>query len=255
MPEAPGNPMCPVASFERYISKLNPKCDRLWQHPLGSYQDKDTTWYANRPVGRNYLQKFMKDLSTKCKLSQAYTNHSVRVTEATILNQCQFSTSQIMAVTGHKSVSSLAIYQRVSDGEKLDMGLAISSAMGVSSDAEQPTSSGNLGSSSGNLPVSVTPHSGGLLVPSVPMPSATGSAGSAAFSNLGLSTNSEFTTDQSEEQAHLEGIDIEELFTTFGSGETISSNYRSVTKISSLKQAPIQMSHCTIANINIVIRK
>ena len=135
------------------------------------------------------------------------------------------------------------------------MGLAISSAMGVSSDAEQPTSSGKLGSSSGNLPVSATPHSGGLLVPSVPMPSATGSAGSAAFSNLGLSTNSEFTTDQSEEQAHLEGIDIEELFTTFGSGETISSNYRSMMKISSPKQAPIQMSHCTIANINIVIRK
>ena len=49
MPEAPGNPMCPVASFERYILKLNPKCDRLWQHPLGSYQDKDmvcqqTSW-------------------------------------------------------------------------------------------------------------------------------------------------------------------------------------------------------------------
>ena len=73
----------------------------------------------------------MKCLSINCQLSRLYTNHSIRVTGATILNQCKFSASQIMSVTGHKSVSSLAIYQRVSDQEKLDMGQALSNAMAM----------------------------------------------------------------------------------------------------------------------------
>ncbi|XP_048741988.2 uncharacterized protein LOC125655653 [Ostrea edulis] len=31
MYEQPGNPKCPVMSFEKYLSKLNPDCDALWQ--------------------------------------------------------------------------------------------------------------------------------------------------------------------------------------------------------------------------------
>ena len=31
MPETPGSELCPVRSFEKYINKLHPSCDRLWQ--------------------------------------------------------------------------------------------------------------------------------------------------------------------------------------------------------------------------------
>jgi len=67
----------------------------------------------------------MKDLSMKYALSRIYTNHSIRVTGATILSRKKYSCSQIKEVTGHKSVSSLAVYQRVSDEEKLQMGKSL----------------------------------------------------------------------------------------------------------------------------------
>ena len=67
----------------------------------------------------------MKELSVKYNLSRIYTNHSIRVTGASILTRSKFSASQIKEVTGHKSVSSLAIYQRVSDEEKMQMGKSL----------------------------------------------------------------------------------------------------------------------------------
>jgi hypothetical protein len=34
MPEQPDSPFCPVRSFEKYLSKLHPICNKLWQKPL-----------------------------------------------------------------------------------------------------------------------------------------------------------------------------------------------------------------------------
>ena len=70
----------------------------------------------------------MKNLSIQCELSQIYTNHSLRVTGSAILGRNKCSDAQIMSVTGHKSVSSLSIYQRITDEEKLEMSRLITSA-------------------------------------------------------------------------------------------------------------------------------
>ncbi|CAG2214467.1 unnamed protein product [Mytilus edulis] len=130
MPEQPDSPSCPVAAFQKYISKLNPKCNRLWQRPLGSFYEDSASWYCNSPVGRDTLAQFMNKLSKLCSLSQVYTNHSIRATGATILTESRyFADAQIMSVTGHKSVSSLAIYQRTSDKAKFQMGQIIDAAM------------------------------------------------------------------------------------------------------------------------------
>ena len=93
MPEIPGCDTCPVASFLKYMSKLNPS------------------------------------LSLLCSLSIKYTNHCIRATGATLLSRASFNPAQIMAVTGHKSVSSLAVYQRVSSIEKLAMTSTLASHM------------------------------------------------------------------------------------------------------------------------------
>ncbi|CAC5407418.1 KCTD1_15 [Mytilus coruscus] len=77
MPEQPDSPSCPVAAFQKYISKLHPKCNRLWQRPLGSFCEDSATWYCNSPVGRDTLGQFMNKLSKLCSLSQVYTNHSI----------------------------------------------------------------------------------------------------------------------------------------------------------------------------------
>ena len=84
---------------------------RLWQYPRDTYYEEDNEWFCNKPVGRDTLGAFMTKLSNKCGLSQNYANHTIRPTGATILSRQHFSNSQIMVVAGHKSVSSLAVYQ------------------------------------------------------------------------------------------------------------------------------------------------
>ncbi len=52
----PGNPNCPVASFESYISKLNPKCEAIWQRP------KDFV-YEGDNVGKHLLGLMMTNIA------------------------------------------------------------------------------------------------------------------------------------------------------------------------------------------------
>lgn len=69
----------------------------------------------------------MKKLSEGAKRSQIYTNHSIRVTGASILTKSMLNPSQIMAVTGHKSVQSLTVYQRTDTEEIIAMGKSLNS--------------------------------------------------------------------------------------------------------------------------------
>ena len=78
-----------------------------------------------KKIGSNPLSKFMGYLSKELGLSKMYTNHSIRVTATTFLGRNQFTNKQIMSVTGHRSVNSLAIYQKVSTNEKIRMGLSM----------------------------------------------------------------------------------------------------------------------------------
>ena len=66
-------------------------------------------------------------MSEDAELSKMYTNHSIRVTATTYLGRKDFSPKQIMAITGHRSLNSLSIYQKVSTDEKLMMAYAMSS--------------------------------------------------------------------------------------------------------------------------------
>ena len=55
MYEEQGSLRCPVASFEKYLSKLHPKCSSLWQRPLNTYELEDNVWYFNAPLGKSKL--------------------------------------------------------------------------------------------------------------------------------------------------------------------------------------------------------
>jgi len=58
MHQLPGNPKCPVLSFEKYIAKLNSKLDCFWQKPATKTVTEETVrWYENVPVGANTLTK------------------------------------------------------------------------------------------------------------------------------------------------------------------------------------------------------
>ena len=103
--------MCPVRSFENYIEVLDKKVNFLWQKPKQKIPKQGSPWYIPQKVGHNTHEKFMSKLAKDAKLSQHYTNHCIRVSGVTNLSRANFSAKQVMAVSGHKSLESLAIYQ------------------------------------------------------------------------------------------------------------------------------------------------
>ena len=58
-------------------------------------------------------------------MSRIYSNHCTRVTGVTKLSRTQFTAKQIMSISCHKSLYSLAIYQKVASDKKLMMGMTL----------------------------------------------------------------------------------------------------------------------------------
>lgn len=90
MNEKPGNPRCPVASFLKYLSKLNPMNLYLWQRPKASFKhhacEDDPIWYENAAVGHNSLGEMMTNMSKLARLSRIYTNNCIRGTYVAVLD-------------------------------------------------------------------------------------------------------------------------------------------------------------------------
>ena len=127
MPENRDDKMCPVRSYRKYMEHLNPENKFLWQKPLEN--KKGNVWYGLQYYGKNTLGKFMGEVSLHCNLSRHYTNHSIRVTGITVLTRMKFSPSEIMSVSGHKSVQSLTNYQRTKPKQKIQMGDVLHQSM------------------------------------------------------------------------------------------------------------------------------
>lgn len=93
------------------------------------------TLYTGR-MGHNKLETFVARITKQAGLQdEKYINHTLRATGATNLGK-KFQNNQVMAVTGHKSMSSLAIYQKVSTDEKLSMGYSLACTLAY---APKPT--------------------------------------------------------------------------------------------------------------------
>ena len=73
-----------------YISKLNPKCNALFQVPRSDWSELHTAnniWYENRPLGVNTLGNMTREISTKGMLSKVYTSHCVRATAISLWSE------------------------------------------------------------------------------------------------------------------------------------------------------------------------
>ena len=70
---------------------------------------------------KNTLHKFMTELTDNCNSSRMYTNHSKRVTAITVLMWMKFSSSEIMSVSGYKSIQLLTNYQHTQPKQKIDI--------------------------------------------------------------------------------------------------------------------------------------
>ena len=128
MPELPQNKYCPVQSFLTYKTSLTHDKDFLWQKSkmIKFPANGKGTWCRPQRVGHNPINSFITDLAKSCGLGhKRYSNYSLKVTAISSLTRENFSNKQIMSITGHKSMSSLAIYQKVSTNEKLRMGFTL----------------------------------------------------------------------------------------------------------------------------------
>ena len=91
------------ASLKVFVSKLNPSCSAFFQHPKQSVNTENAVWYENRPLGVNKLGEMMKTISVGAKLSQIYTNHSVRASAITMLSDANVPDRHIMFISAHSS--------------------------------------------------------------------------------------------------------------------------------------------------------
>ncbi|KAK2558587.1 hypothetical protein P5673_018764, partial [Acropora cervicornis] len=132
---------------------LNPALSCLWQRPRATenFSHSDEVWYCNVPLGKNTLGTFMSSISKELKLSQKYTNHCIRATAVSLLDECNFEARHIMRVSGHKSESSIRSYsRRLSELKQKEISHALSSAC----------SAENLESTSTQIMVEVSPGTG-----------------------------------------------------------------------------------------------
>ncbi|KAJ8298939.1 hypothetical protein KUTeg_022999 [Tegillarca granosa] len=106
MYELPGDPNCPVHSMELYLAKRNPHKDAFFQRPKTHY-NSGSLWYES-PVGHGVLASLMSKMSEDSCLSRAYTNSSVRVTLADILEEKGLNVENILGINPkNKSVKSM----------------------------------------------------------------------------------------------------------------------------------------------------
>ena len=92
--------------------------------------DEEGPWYTKTPVGKNKLATFMTNICKQAGLSKTYSNHSIRATSITVLDTNDFSSRDIMSVSGHRSESSLKSYTgKVGTKRKQDMSRALSTAL------------------------------------------------------------------------------------------------------------------------------
>jgi integrase len=120
---------CPVATFEKYLAKLDPSSNHLWQLPLKNVDDSPK-WY-HRKAGSNTIRNYMKVISEKCQLSKKYTNHCIRATACTLLAVANYSDINIQSISGHSSLSGLSHYKRITNEQKISMSQSISKIIGL----------------------------------------------------------------------------------------------------------------------------
>lgn len=148
-----GSPRCPVGSLEKYLSKFNSNSECFWQRPKRQVIDGGSFWYDSIIAEHNTLGNFMKTISTKAEVSQIYTNHSIRATCITALDNKGMEARHIMSISGHKSETSIKSYSRnVSEEKKHEMCVVLQNIVQQPNTEQPPTTT--------SLPVEETNKAG-----------------------------------------------------------------------------------------------
>ena len=79
-------------------------------------------WYDRQRMGPDTIAKFMRNLSENAKLSKIYTNHCIRKTCIVTLDNSGFEARHIIAVSSHKSETTIKEYsEKCPDSKREEM--------------------------------------------------------------------------------------------------------------------------------------
>ena len=130
----PNSSLCPLQSFLKYKSKLNLDIPELWQIPLDSFNPSANIWYYKAPLRKNTLSKMMPKISSAASLSKIYTNHSIRATCITLLDDAGIEARHIMRISDHRNESSIRSYTcRLNDNKKREISQTLNAAVASTS--------------------------------------------------------------------------------------------------------------------------
>ncbi|KAL1435861.1 hypothetical protein MTO96_010634 [Rhipicephalus appendiculatus] len=79
IPDDPENPLCPVRTFQLYLSKLNVACPALFQRPHDGITKTSRFWFHMFPLNNTMLALMMYDISKDAGLSRVYPNFGTQV--------------------------------------------------------------------------------------------------------------------------------------------------------------------------------
>ncbi|ROL52289.1 hypothetical protein DPX16_1905 [Anabarilius grahami] len=102
MYQEPGDPLCPVSSLEKYLSKIPPDAKTLYLQPKRRFAANDSIWYSSVPLGVNQLSNMLPRLCKEAGTLSSYTNHSIRATTIQKLSDAGLQAREIIAVSGHR---------------------------------------------------------------------------------------------------------------------------------------------------------
>ena len=132
---------CPVQLMKKYLSVLPSDNNVLFPRPRPKVTQQNEWCYDKCVLGKNKLGDMMKTISEQAKLSQIYTNHSIRSTVVTSLISNGFSAKDVQIVTGHKRAESVDRYTKKIPNSKRK---CLSDALCTTTSSEVPSTSQNL---------------------------------------------------------------------------------------------------------------
>ena len=103
------------------MSKINRDYGPLWQKPIqGRIAYTDDIWYNKLRVGHDPLERFLRHLSEELNLSQDDYTNCVRATLLENLDENGSEARHIIAMSGHRSESSIKKHARKCPPKKRD---------------------------------------------------------------------------------------------------------------------------------------
>ena len=122
--------ICHVKILDKYLQKIPDEArdgDNFYLTPVTKLpSDPAKSWFTRVPVGKNTLNKMLKEMCQEAGLPEIYTNHSLRAYGATTLFQGEVPEKIIQQRTGHKSINSLRQYERTTETQLLDVSYVLS---------------------------------------------------------------------------------------------------------------------------------